>query len=118
MVINHGGSDLQVGPTFCWDSVHGYRLYFSPGGGWELIIVHLSDTPPRFIPDPYFQGIGHVNTITVRVTNNRIDAQVNGHTLFTSMHASLNGGRIGVGLNPGWKENADVTFSNAKVWQL
>jgi len=52
---------------------------------------------------------------SIRVQNHKIDAQINGHELFSRIDQTLNGGGIGIQLNPG-NENADVVFTDAIVW--
>lgn len=116
-----------VGPSFCMSSaLNGswYRVSFELGGYWTFGFLtggfgNVKDTTITSGVSQYFlTQPGQANYITVRVQNHHIDAQVNGHQLFSTLtDTTLDGGMIGVQLGPG-SQDADVAFSDALVWQV
>lgn len=102
-----------------------YRVSFELGGYWTFGyltggiggVVH-DNTLASGVSQAFHRGIGQSNYITMRVENHKIDVQVNGQQLFpTITNSLLTGGMIGVQLGPG-SQDADVAFSDVKVWQL
>lgn len=129
MVINKGLQDSgSVGPGFCWDphflGGSNYSVMFDAQGHWTFGLltggstgrIHFTSLLQRNSPS-FRTGIGQPNTITIRVNRQKIDVQVNGQTLFSTIDTTLHGGTIGVGINPS-AEDAEVVFQNAQVWRL
>lgn len=120
-----GQNGGTAGVAFCVsDALQGslYGVNFNAQGYWNFGILtggNSQNTMYNIITQNtsmfFLTGIGQTNYITVMVKNHHIDAQINGHLLFSIIDTTLNEGTIGVGLTPG-KENADVAFSDAIVW--
>jgi hypothetical protein len=120
-------SNGVAGPIFCLsNALNGtvYGISFNTSGYWnfsELKNAHSPNAVSSKIKDgisPLFHtSEGAWNYITIRVQGNSITAQANGSTFYAASNLQSCTGMIGVGLYPG-SENADVAFSDAKVWLL
>ncbi|HEX7737385.1 MAG TPA: hypothetical protein VF458_21235 [Ktedonobacteraceae bacterium] len=125
MMIKQGDQNVGGGLIFRADTsaYKFYRLFITSRGYYQLrVYVDRLGSHSRLLRDgvapPFHTGLGQTNKIAVSVNNDQLAFYVNKQLVSSASDDTFSRGQIGFNVDNPSSQNAEVIFTNARVWQL
>lgn len=125
MVIKQGDQNVGGGLIFRADAsaYKFYRLFITSRGYYQLrVYIDRLGSHSRLLRDgvapPFHTGLGQTNKIAVSVNNDQLAFYVNKQLVSNVSDDTFSRGQIGFNVDNPSSQNAEVIFTNARVWQL
>lgn len=125
MEIKQGDENVGGGLIFRADTsaYKFYRLFITTRGYYQLrVYVDRLGRDSRLLRDgvapPFHAGLGQTNKIAISVYNDELSFYVNKQLVSRASDDTFSHGQIGFNLDNPTSQNAEVIFTNARVWLL